>query len=260
MSSVLEEILAWKRRELENQKAQRPLRTIERALKDRPPVRSFREAVHREGRLSLIAEVKRASPSAGAIRPDADPVKIARAYESAGAQAVSVLTDAKYFQGSLKDLERVRQKIGLPVLRKDFLLEEYQVVEAAAAGADAVLLIAAAVPAPLFKRLLRLAADLSVTVLAEVHAEAELDAVLEAGAEVIGINNRNLSTFEVDLKTSKRLMPRVPEGKTVVSESGLKQPEDVAFIRRLGAHAVLIGEELMGADDPAGRIRALLGG
>ena len=256
----LDEIVAHKRVEVAEQKRQRPLVQLERALKERPPVRDFAQAILRPGKLGLIAEVKRASPSAGSIRPKADAVEVAKIYHRAGAQALSVLTDTQFFSGSLKDLTGVREEVPLPVLRKDFLLEEYQILEAAAAGADAVLLIAAILDRPALKRLLALTADLGLEALVEVHAEPELAQALEAGARILGINNRNLATLEVDLKTTERLIRRLPkEGKVIVSESGIRSRSDVEFLERLGVHAVLIGEELMASPDIAKRIQELMG-
>lgn len=257
--SRLDEIIAHKREELAELKRARPLAQLERDLKRRPPVRNFRQAISRPGSLSLIAEIKRASPSAGAIRPGADVLEIAGVYAAAGVQAISVLTDAKFFSGSVRDLTAVREKMQVPVLRKDFLLEEYQVVEAAGAGADAVLLIAAALPGEQLSLLLGLSRDLGMEALVEVHSERELGEALEAGAGMIGVNNRDLNTFRVDLKTTERLMPRIPPGSTRVSESGLHSPSDVAFVRAQGADAVLIGEELMSAPDPAACIKTLMG-
>ncbi len=257
--SRLDEILAHKREELADAKRKRPLARLEQSLKNRAPPRGFRRAIHRMGSLSLIAEIKRASPSAGPIRPDASAPEIAKLYADAGAQAISVLTDAKFFSGRLQDLAAVREKVTLPVLRKDFLLEEYQVVEAAAAGADAVLLIAAALRPPELKRLLRAAGDLSLDALVEVHDERELGEALEAGAEIVGINNRDLATFQVDLGTTGRLAERVPKDRTVVSESGIRSRADVEKVQGWGAHAILVGEELMSAPDPGARIRELMG-
>lgn len=254
----LDEIVAWKKEELAQAKQERSVAQLERALKQRLPLRNFREAIARPGSLSLIAEIKKASPSAGPIRPSADVLEIAKIYETAGAQAISVLTDEKFFSGSLNDLAAVRGKVSLPVLRKDFLLEEYPVLEAAAAGADAVLLIAAILPPPVLKRLVRFSGELSLTALVEVHNEPELDAALEAEAQVIGVNNRDLGTLQVDLKITERLFRRIPAGKVRVSESGLHSRADLEFVQRQGAHAVLIGEELMSAADPARRIRELL--
>lgn len=255
----LEEIIAFKRQELAEAKRAWPLSRLEKELKGRPPARNFRAAIRRPGALSLIAEFKRASPSAGPIRPDADPVSVAKEYAKAGAQAISVLTDQKFFSGTLDDLRSVKEAVPLPVLRKDFLLEEYAVVESSAAGADAVLLIAAILPRPTFKRLIELARNLSLEALVEVHTERELGEALEAGAELIGVNNRDLATLQVDLKTAERLFQRIPPGKVRVSESGLRSRQDVELVRSHGADAVLIGEELMGSADPARKIKELMG-
>ncbi|MCM8794792.1 MAG: indole-3-glycerol phosphate synthase TrpC [Candidatus Omnitrophica bacterium] len=255
----LQEIVAYKKIELIEAKKKRPLAELEKKVKQRSPARDFRKAIVCAQGLGLIAEVKRASPSAGPIRAGADAVSVARVYRDAGAHAVSVLTDAKFFSGSLEDLRAVRQAVVLPVLRKDFLLEEYQLIEAAAAGADAVLLIAAVLERPVLKRLMGLARDLSLDPLVEVHTRRELEAALEAGALLVGINNRNLETLEVDLKTTAELMPMVPPDRTVVSESGIRTRQDVEVLQRQGIRAILVGEELMKAPDPAKKIKELMG-
>ncbi|MBI3333583.1 MAG: indole-3-glycerol phosphate synthase TrpC [Candidatus Omnitrophica bacterium] len=255
----LEEIAAYKRQEVADAKRARPAAQLERALKQRPPVRGFQQAIRREGSLSLIAEVKRASPSAGQIRPGADAVSIAKSYAQAGAQAISVLTDSKFFSGSLGDLTAVKEAVALPILRKDFLLEEYHLLEAAAAGADALLLIVAILEPQALRRLLVLTRDLSLDALVEVHTERELGEALEAGAGIVGINNRDLATLEVELKTTERLIRRLPGEKTAVSESGIRSRADLEFIRRQGVHAVLIGEELMSAGDIVQRVKELMG-
>lgn len=257
--SKLDEIVAYKRLELAELKKAKPLAELERALKGRSPARGFAAAIRRPGNLSLIAEVKKTSPSAGSIRPGADVVEVARAYEQAGAQAISVLTDARFFSGCLEDLTRVREKVGAPVLRKDFLVEEYQVVEAAAAGADAVLLIAAVLEQPLLKRLIALAGDLRLDGLVEVHTERELGEALGAGARVIGINNRDLGTFRVDLAATERLAKGIPPDRARVSESGIRSRSDVEFVERQKVDAVLVGEELMSSPDPAKKIKELMG-
>lgn len=259
MANKLEEITAFKRQEVAEAKRVRPPAELDRELKHRPPPRGFAAAIHRPGELSLIAEIKKASPSAGPIRPDADVVEIARIYSGAGARAISVLTDSKFFSGSLKDLIAVREKVSLPVLRKDFLLEEYQVVEAAAAGADAVLLIVAILDRPVLRRLLTLARDLSLDALVEVHSEPELEQALEAGARVIGVNNRDLGSLQVDLKTTQQLMKKIPGTHVRVSESGIRSRSDVEFVQAQGADAILVGEELMVALDPAVKIKELMG-
>lgn len=255
----LDEIIAFKKEELAQAKRQRPIAELEKLLGRRVPARDFRAAIQRPGALSLIAEFKRASPSAGPIRAGADAVSVAKEYAKAGTQAISVLTDQKFFSGTLDDLRSVKEAVPLPVLRKDFLLEEYAVAESAAAGADAVLLIAAALPRPALKRLIELARNLSLEALVEVHTERQLGEALEAGAEVIGVNNRNLATLQVDLKTTERLFQRIPPGKARVSESGLRCRADVELVRSHGADAVLIGEELMGSADIGPRIRELMG-
>ena len=259
MSNKLEEIAAFKRREVAEAKQARPLALLERELKGRTPPRGFAAAIRRPGRLSLIAEIKKASPSAGPIRPEADVARVAQTYARAGAQAISVLTDAKFFSGSLKDLAVAREKVPLPVLRKDFLLEEYQLVEAAAAGADAVLLIVALLDPITLKRLLALARDLSLDALVEVHSEPELQQALGADSKVIGVNNRDLATLRVDLKTAEQLMKRIPADRARVSESGIRSRRDVEFVQAQGADAILVGEELMSSDDPAAKIKELMG-
>lgn len=257
--SRLDEIIAHKREEMALAKRQRPLAQVEQALKQRPPVRPFRPAIHRPGRLSLIAEIKRSSPSAGAIRAGADAAETAQSYAAVGAQAISVLTDAKFFSGRLEDLAAVREKVALPVLRKDFLLEEYQLLEAAAAGADAVLLIVAALKPTELRGLVRLAEELSLDALVEVHDERELGEALDAGAAVLGINNRDLATFQVDLGTTGRLAGRIPPDRTMVSESGIRSRADVQRVEGWGVHAILVGEELMSSPDPGTRIKELMG-
>lgn len=257
--SKLDEIVAYKRLELAQLKKAKPLARLERSLKSRTPARGFAAAIRRPGNLSLIAEVKKASPSAGSIRPGADVVEVARAYEQAGAQAISVLTDARFFSGCLEDLTRVREKVGAPVLRKDFLVEEYQVVEAAAAGADAVLLIAAVLEQPLLKRLIALSGDLRMDALVEVHTEREVGEALGAGARVVGINNRDLATLRVDLAATERLAREIPPDRARVSESGIHSRSDVEFVERQKVDAVLVGEELMSSSDPAKKIKELMG-
>ena len=259
MANKLDEIKAHKQQEVAAAKKSRPLSQLERELKHRSPPRGFAAAIRRPGKLSLIAEVKKCSPSAGPIRPGADAAEIGKLYAGAGAQAVSVLTDRKFFSGSVEDLILVRKSIPLPVLRKDFLLEEYQLVESAAAEADAVLLIAAILERPALKRLLALAKDLSLDALVEIHTERELQDALEAGAGVIGINNRDLGTLQVDLSVTQRLIGSLPADRVRVSESGIRSRKDVEFVQAQGADAILVGEELMASDDPAEKIKELMG-
>lgn len=215
-------------------------------------------ALRDERKNNIIAEFKRRSPSKGEIRPAADPVNIARAYELAGAAAVSVLTEEDYFAGSLDDLRAVRQAISLPILRKDFIVEEYQVYESAAAGADSLLLIVAALDDETLGRLRCLTEDeLGLDALVEVHTREEMDRGAKCGANVIGINNRNLVTFEVSLETSVQLAPSAADGVMLVSESGIESVEDIHRLRDLGYRAVLIGETLMRAHDPQNTLREL---
>ena len=208
--------------------------------------------------LGLIAEVKKASPSVGTIVEQFDPVEIALAYQAAGAHAVSVLTDEKFFQGHLSYLTKVRQAIGLPVLRKDFILHEVQIFEAAVAGADAVLLIVAALEQAELESLHQTATMLGMDVLVEIHAREELDRALDCGAQLIGVNNRNLTTFEVDLRATEEISEDVPEGIILVSESGIKTQADSQRVFAAGANAILVGESLMRTGDIAGQVAALL--
>jgi len=225
---------------------------------DRPAPRGFARALTRAD-VGVISEVKRRSPGAGEIRPDLDPAHLAAAYEGAGAAALSVLTDAEYFGGSLRDLESARATVSLPALRKDFTIDEVQVVEARAAGADAILLIVRILDDARLRELREAAEELGMDVLVEVHGEEELERARVSGARVIGINNRDLSTFRTDLSVSERLVAELPSDVVTVSESGIRSPEEVARLGRAGIHAVLVGETLLRADDPATAVRSLAG-
>lgn len=257
--AILERILAAKRRRLEAARAARPLAEIRAAACDAAPARDFAAALGRPG-VRLIAEIKRRSPSKGLIRPDFDVRALARAYAAGGADCCSVLTEEDFFEGRLDHLEQARGEVGLPLLRKDFLFDPYQVHEARAAGADAILLIAAALAPGALAALAALAADLGLAALVEVHAEDELEAALRCPRALIGINNRDLRTFAVDLATCERLAPLVPPGRLVVAESGIHGPADVARLRAAGIHAFLVGEHLVRAPDPAAAVRELKGG
>jgi len=253
---MIEELVESAREGVERRRADVPQEALEEQLASRPEQRPFGEALTRPG-LSVIAEFKRRSPSAGEIRAGATPAEIARAYETAGAAALSVLTDEPHFGGSLDDLREARAACELPVLQKDFTVDGYQLYEAAAAGADAILLIVAALePAPL-SALYEQARELDLDVVVEVHAEPELETALSLGAEVIGINNRNLDDFTVDVQTTYELITDVPAGKTVVSESGIADRATLDELERVGVDAVLIGEALMRADDPGAKLREL---
>jgi indole-3-glycerol phosphate synthase len=240
----LQEILRAKHDEID---ALRPRRDeLHRAALLRNDFRGFASALQPgEGKLALIAEVKKASPSAGVIVESFDPVAIARNYSRAGVEAISVLTDKRFFQGDLSYLEMIRAALPQPLLRKDFILDPLQIMEAAAAGADAILLIVAAVNQDQLNSLLETAAAYQLDALVEVHTLAELDRALETPAQIIGINNRNLATLEVDLGVTERLSDEVPEEIVLVSESGIRTAEDLARIRTCGVDAVLIGEALM---------------
>ncbi len=244
---ILQRIVEAKRLEVE------ALRPRARALRDAaeaaPPPRPFADALRRGGEVALIAEIKRRSPSAGWIRPDAVVREVASAYEAAGAAALSVLTDGEFFGGSLEDLREARAAVELPVLRKDFVLDPVQVWEARAAGADAVLLIVRILEDEELADLHGLAAELGLGVLVEAHTEAEVDRALAAGAEVIGVNNRDLATFHTDLSVVLGLVGRLPSGCTLVAESGIRTPEDVDRLGAAGIHAILVGESLMRAPD-----------
>ena len=256
---VLDEIVAHKRAEVAALKARRSVGAAAAACRGLAPARDFEAALRPPPgtRVRLIAEVKRASPSQGLFRADLDPIAQASTYAAAGAAAVSVLTDARYFHGSLDDLVQVRRAVPVPVLRKEFIVDEYQLWEAREAGADAVLLIVAALEDAVLRDLLGAAKGAGLATLVEVHTAAELDRALRLGAPVIGINNRDLQTLTTTLAPSLALLPQIPPGPIAVSESGLRTGADVARVVAAGAHAVLVGETLLRADDVAGKVREL---
>lgn len=235
-----------------------PLAEIRARAESAAPPRDFRAALRRRERVALIAEIKKASPSKGVLRAKLDPAEFARVYRDAGADAISVLTEERFFQGKPESLRLARDASGLPVLRKDFLLEPYQIHEARALGADAVLLIVRALDDARLRDLHQLAAALRMTALVEVHDERELERALAVGADVIGVNNRNLDTFVVDLGTTARLAARVDAGTTLVAESGIHTANDVERVRRAGVHAILVGESIVTSDDPVAKIRELV--
>lgn len=253
---MLDEIVARVRQEVEERRRSAPLADLERRARSRRP-RGLAHALKAPGR-RIIAEVKRASPSRGILRKEFDPVALARAFARGGARALSVLTEEYFFQGSLAHLQAIRAAVALPLLRKDFVLDPYQLFEARACGADAVLLIAAILERELLRELYREAERLELEALLEVHGEEELEAALSLGATLIGINHRDLRTFRVDLETSARLLPRIPQGKIVVAESGLESAEDIRRLERMGVSAFLVGESLMRAPDPEAKLRELL--
>ena len=256
--SVLERIVEATRQDLDRRRREVPQADLERELFTRTEDRPFSEAVSRPG-LSLIAEYKRQSPSAGALRPDADVTEVVKAFEHGGAAAISVLTETTHFGGSLDDLRQARAASGLPILRKDFMIDPYQLYESAAIGADAILLIVAALQPAALAELHAQARSLDLDVLVEVHDEAELETALDIDAALIGINNRDLTDFSVDIDRTFALLSDVPAGKAVVSESGLESREQLEELERVGVDAVLIGESLLRADDIEAACRALSG-
>lgn len=258
---VLDRILRAKAERLSHAKRVRSLDSIKDEALSEPrarPRERFSESISRSGRTNIIAEMKRRSPSKGVIRQDFDPVKIAGEYSAAGAVAISVLAEEDFFGGSLDHLRAARQTTTLPLLRKDFIIEEYQVYESAAAQADAVLLIAAVLEDGLLKDLINLAIALDIDTLVEVHTEAEMERAAQAGARIIGVNNRDLITFDVDLDTSARLAARAPGGVTLVSESGINTGAQIRVLKSAGFDAFLIGERFMREANPGNALAALI--
>ncbi len=256
----LETITEHVQEELKTRRVKMPASSLRERSPFALPTRGFAAALagaSRRGR-HIVAEVKRASPSQGTIREDFDAVKIAKDFAANGASALSVLTEERFFRGSLSYLERIKNEVSIPLLRKDFTLDGYQLVEARSFGADAALLIVALLDRPLLKELIAEADALSLDALVEVHTESELERALEAGARLVGINNRDLKTFEVQLETTERLLPLVPAGVVVVCESGFHNLEQIRRAEALGAHVFLVGEALMRAPDPGAKLKELL--
>lgn len=260
---ILARILQRKAEELVERSRSRPLSALRARLDGLAPTRGFYRQLRQRveaGEAAVIAEIKKASPSKGVLREDFDPVAIARSYEAAGATCLSVLTDEDFFQGSLAYLTSVRQVCRLPLLRKDFIVDPYQVYEARVAGADAILLIVAALGDPLMHELAATAQNLDLDVLVEVHDADELERALLLDTPLIGINNRNLRTFATSLETTLDLLARIPDDRLVVTESGIHGIEDVALMRRHSVNAFLVGEAFMRAPDPGARLASLFSG
>lgn len=259
MPTILDQIVAVKQREVAAARARVSEAELERRVAALPPARDFTVAVGRPGSVNVIAEVKKASPSAGVIRPDFDPVAIGTTYAAHGAVAISVLTDVEFFQGSLDYLTAVRAAVMVPVLRKDFILTRYQLLEARLAGADAALLIAECLPGGELAVLQREATALGLHTLVELHDAEELPRLLDSGAAVIGINNRDLRSFTTRLEHTLELLIRIPSDRVVVSESGIKMNADLKRLGAAGARAVLVGESLMRSTDIGAALDALRG-
>ncbi|MEK6656782.1 MAG: indole-3-glycerol phosphate synthase TrpC [Nitrospirota bacterium] len=260
---ILDEIVSNKKEELKNRKISLPLSELKARIKDSPDTKGFKSAIQRgekkDAPVRLIAEIKKASPSKGIIREDFNPQKIAWIYEEAGASAISVLTEEKYFLGNIEYLSQVRNVVKIPILRKDFIIDHYQIYEARAFGADAVLLIASILDKTQIDEYLGNAKDLNMDAIVEVHDKKELEKALQTGADIIGINNRDLMTFKIDIGTTYRLKDEIPKDKVIVSESGINNRYDIVQMQKAGVDAVLIGTALMREEDIAKKIRELLG-
>lgn len=257
--TILDEIYKHKLSEVTENKKRIPVELLKKNIKQKPPPRPFGKALKSDNNISIIAEIKKASPSLGVIRKDFNPIEIARLYEKSGAAAISVLTDEKFFQGKLSYLTEVKQFVSLPILRKDFTIDTYQIYEARSAGADAILLIASLLSKNEIQVFLELSRELGMDCLVEVHSESELKTVLQTSADIIGINNRDLATFKTNLETTFQLRQMIPSGKIIVSESGIKSRKDIETLLRNGINAVLIGETLMKSNDISAKLHELLG-
>jgi len=255
---ILDRIIKVKRREVDYLKESTSIEALQKAVRYLPSPRNFRKAI--SGRdCSIIAEVKRRSPSKGRIREDFDHIEIASLYEENGATAISVLTDEEFFEGKKSYLSEIKETVSLPLLRKDFIIDPYQIYETRIIGGDAVLLIAGILKEETLRQFIDLAESLGLSPLVEVHSREELDKTLAAGAGIIGINNRNLKTFSTDLRTSMELTPFVPEDRIVISESGIHAREDIEALMQKGIHSFLVGEALMKAPNMGGKLKELLG-
>ena len=257
---ILKKILTRKRQEITERSASVNIQDLKARIQSVPPARGFTKAIEttiKQGNPAVIAEIKKASPSKGVIREDFDPVAIAQSYEKGGAACLSVLTDVDFFQGSDAYLQQVREACALPVIRKDFIIDSYQVYESRSIGADCILLIVAALDDAQLQELSSLATELAMDVLVEVHDEQELHRALTLNTTLIGINNRDLRTFEISLQTTINLLPQIPKDRIVVTESAIHTPQDVTLMRQHDVNAFLVGEAFMRADDPGSKLAQL---
>ena len=255
---ILSRIIEDKRRVVEEAKKAVSQEEMVRHAKSIYVKSSFKRNISRPHHINLIAELKKASPSKGIIRGDFNPVKIAVTYEANGASAISILTDERFFEGKLEYIKKVKERVSLPILRKDFIIDEYQIHETVVAGADAMLLIAEILSSAELLRFYNISKGLNLDVLVEVHNEEDVEKAISANADIIGINNRDLHTFKTEAGVTQRLSRLIPKDKVVVSESGIKTYEDVMFLKSLGVNAVLIGEAFMESDDIAAKMRAIM--
>jgi len=258
MADFIDEVAALTRRKVEGLKLKATLESLKHRINDLEPSRGFQKCLRQSNQVTVIAELKQASPSAGVIRKEPDIEGRISAYVKGGAAALSILTEDHYFHGSTQLLERARKTGSAPILRKDFIVDPYQIYESRAFAADAVLLIVSLLPGAMLRDFLKHAEDARIDTLVEIHHERELDAALQAGASVIGINNRDLRTLQVDPTTSARLAPRVAKDRTLVIESGVRDPSEMPKYKSMGAHAVLIGEALMRSSEPESIVRTFV--
>ena len=255
---MLSRIIEEKRRVVDEAKRLKPQDALMKEIRSLSVKSQFKKNISRPHHVNLIAEIKKASPSKGILRGDFNPVKIAITYQANGASAISVLTDERFFEGKLSDLAKVRENVSVPILRKDFFIDEYQIYETVASGADAILLICDILSPAELAKFYNLATELGLDCLVEVHNEEDIEKALSVDAGIIGINNRDLHTFKVDLAVTQRLIRMIPQNKVIVSESGIRRYEDIMFLRSLGVNAVLIGEAFMESDDIGAKMRELM--
>lgn len=255
---ILSRIIEEKKRNIEDAKKAKPAEELMREIKNVCVRSSFKKNISRPHHMNLIAEIKKASPSRGILRGDFNPSRIAVTYQAGGASAISVLTDERFFEGRLEYIKKIKENISLPILRKDFIIDEYQIYESVAAGADAILLIAELLSSNELSHFYSIASSLGLDVLMEVHNEEDVEKALATGASMIGINNRDLHTFKIDIGVTQKLVRLLPQNKIKVSESGIRSHEDVMLLKSVGVNAVLIGEAFMEADDIASKMREIM--